>query len=183
MNSSEDGVIGLFPIPLMRCQYPYDYSNELEWICNYECKKENAYNHQYSNRQSEDSFILNRSELLNIRSFIEEKIHDFVIRIMESSNKLVITQSWLNKNKRGEFHREHTHPNSIISGVWYPQINKKMPTIEFIKDERRDILLNIENLNNYNCSTMQAPTRSGDLFLFPSNLRHNVPINLSLIHI
>ena len=43
---------------------------------------------------------------------------------MASTDKLVITQSWLNKNKKGESHHEHVHPNSMVSGVWYPQIHE-----------------------------------------------------------
>lgn len=177
MGSYKDGLVGLFPIPLMRYQYPYDYSKELEWICNYECRKEHIINNQHCNRQSEDTFILDQPVLLNIRAFIEEKIHEYITQVYGSCDELVIMQSWLNKSKRGEFHREHMHPNSIISGVWYPQINEKMPSIEFIKDERRDVSLNIQTFNNYNCSAMRPATKRGDLFLFPSNLRHSVPPN------
>ena len=38
---------------------------------------------------------------------------------------MVITQSWFNRNHKGMQHHEHMHRNSIISGVWYPQINEQ----------------------------------------------------------
>ena len=117
----------LFPTPLLICPYPVDYTKELEWIRNAECRKENkggdAGNIQHYNRQSEDTFVLDRPELANIRTFIEAKLHEYVTKIMASTDKLIITQSWLNKNKKGESHHEHQHPNSMISGVWYPQIH------------------------------------------------------------
>ena len=36
-----DELLQLFPIPVMICPYPLDYSKELEWIRNAETRKEN----------------------------------------------------------------------------------------------------------------------------------------------
>ena len=36
-----DELMQLFPTPLLICPYPVDYSKELEWIRNQECRKEN----------------------------------------------------------------------------------------------------------------------------------------------
>ena len=36
-----DELLQLFPIPVMICPYPMDYSKELEWIRNCETRKEN----------------------------------------------------------------------------------------------------------------------------------------------
>ena len=75
-----DELLQLFPIPVMICPYPLDYSKELEWIRNAETRKENkgeqlgnGYTHY--NRQSEDTFVLDKPELANIRAFIEAKLH------------------------------------------------------------------------------------------------------------
>ena len=98
------------------------------------------------NRQSEDTFVLDKPELANIRAFIEAKLHKFVTEIMASTDKLVITQSWLNKNKKGESHHEHTHPNSMVSGVWYPQIHEQLPPIQFRSRNQRDVSLQQRNI-------------------------------------
>ena len=115
-----DELLQLFPIPVMICPYPVDYSKELEWIKNCETRKQNkggdGSNVIHYNRQSEDTFVLDKPELANIRAFIEAKLQKFVTEIMASTDKLVITQSWLNKNKKGESHHEHVHPNSMVSG-------------------------------------------------------------------
>ena len=130
-----DELLQSFPIPVLICPYPADYSKELEWIRNCETRKENsggdAGNKIHYNRQSEDTFVLDKPELANIRAFIEAKLHKFVTEIMSSTDKLVITQSWLNKSKKGESHHEHVHPNSMVSGVWYPQIHESLPPIQF----------------------------------------------------
>ena len=113
-----DELMQLFPTPLLICPYPVDYTKELEWINNQECRKENnggdAGNIQHYNRQSEDTFVLDRPELANVRAFIEAKLNEYVTKIYASTDKLVITQSWLNKNKKGESHHEHVHPNSCL---------------------------------------------------------------------
>ena len=131
-----DELMQLFPTPLLICPYPVDYSKELEWIKNAECRKDNRGgggegNIQHYNRQSEDTYVLDKPELANIRAFIEAKLHEYASKILASDDKLVITQSWLNKSQKGESHHEHVHPNSIVSGVWYPQIHEQMPPIQF----------------------------------------------------
>ena len=179
-----DALMQLFPTPVMICPYPVDYTKELEWINNQECRKENKGGDGgngpkiHYNRQSEDTFVLDRPELANIRSFIEAKLHEFVTKIYASTDKLVITQSWLNKSKKGESHHEHVHPNSIISGVWYPQIHEQMPPIQFRSRQQRDVSLQTEKYNTFNSATFMLPMKRGELILFPSNLTHSVPTNV-----
>ena len=178
-----DELLQLFPIPVLICPYPMDYSKELEWIRNCETRKENkggdTGNYTHYNRQSEDTFVLDKPELANIRAFIEAKLHKFVTEIMASTDKMVITQSWLNKNKKGESHHEHVHPNSMVSGVWYPQIHESLPPIQFRHRNQRDVSLQTEKYNTFNSATFMLPMKRGELILFPSNLTHSVPVNQS----
>ena len=179
-----DELMQLFPTPLLICPYPVDYTKELEWIRNQECRKENKGGNDggqkiHYNRQSEDTFVLDRPELANIRAFIEAKLHHYVTGIMASTDKLVITQSWLNKSKKGESHHEHVHPNSMISGVWYPQIHEQLPPIQFRSRQQRDVALQTNQYNTFNSATFMLPMKKGELILFPSNLTHSVPANQS----
>ncbi len=181
-----DELMQLFPTPVMICPYPVNYDKELEWIKNQPCRKVNkgggnecapggAVRHY--NRQSEETFILDKPELSNIRTFIETKVHKYVTDIMASNDKLVITQSWLNKSKKGESHHEHVHPNSMVSGVWFPQIHEQMPPIQFRTNHQRDISLQVAKFNTFNSATFMLPMKKGELLLFPSNLSHSVPVN------
>jgi len=151
-----DELMQLFPTPLLICPYPVNYDKELEYIRNATCKRENKGGGndcapgglvQHYNRQSDNTFILDEPELANIRAFIEAKLHEYVTKIMASDDKLAITQSWLNKSKKGESHHEHVHPNSMISGVWYPQIHEQMPPIQFRSRQQRDVSLQTEKFN------------------------------------
>ena len=184
VDESGGELIQLFPIPVYITRYRNDYTNEMKFIHNAECEdKRNADNNLYgkknTNRQSLDNFILDNPELENIRKWIRLKINEYARNVMGSKSEMVITQSWLNKNAKGESHHEHVHPNSMISGVWYPQINENLPPIEFRTSSARDVTLEIETYNQFNSATFMLPMRMGELIIFPSNLSHSVQPNQS----
>ena len=179
----QDELLSLFPTPVLITQYPLPYEKELEYIREMPCRRENkggdAGNVIHYNRQSEDTFVLDKPELSNVRAFIESKIYKYVKEVMSSNNELMITQSWINKSGKGESHHEHVHPNSLISGVWYPVISEKLPPIQFRSRAQRDVSLSTEKFNNFNSATFLLPMKMGELILFPSNLTHSVPANQS----
>ena len=185
-NKINDELIQLFPTPILLCKCTIDYSREEKWCRDYECTRKNGevdfikkkMNSHY-NRQSKDTFILDNPELKNIRSFIEEKLNFYSNKIFGSSNKLVITQSWLNKSGKGEFHQKHSHPNSIISGIWYPLINKNLPPIQFDNYRTPQVEMGVKNggYNTFNSTHLTVPMNEGELILFPSTLPHSVSAN------
>ena len=172
-------LVRLFTTPLLICPCPIDYSKELGWIRSVKYRRGNKIEKRILNRQSENTFVLDRPELGNIRSFIEAKLHDFISNIYASEDKLVITQSWLNRSKKGESHHLHVHPNSIISGVWYPQLNVESPCIHFTKERKKEVSFHSKQFNEFNSETYVPEINEGDLILFPSNLSHSVPLNES----
>ncbi len=178
---TKDELVQVFPTPILICPCPFEYGKELEWIKKQPTRKENknAVTGEIFNRQSEDTFILDKPEMLRIRQFFELKLKEFVVNIMGSDSEMVITQSWLNKNCKGESHNEHKHPNSMLSGVWYPQIHEKLPPIQFRTHRQRDISLSIKKYNNFNSATFMLPMKKGELIIFPSDLSHSVPTNHS----
>jgi len=182
-QQSQDELLSLFPTPVLIAQYPVPYEKELEYIRNLPCRRENkggdAGNKIHYNRQSEDTFVLDKPELSNIREFIKSKIFKFAREVMSSKDEVVITQSWINKSGKGESHHEHVHPNSMISGVWYPVINEQLPPIQFRSRSQRDISLSNDKYNNFNSATFLLPMKMGELIIFPSNLTHSVPANQS----
>ena len=177
---NQDQILSLFPTPVMICSYPFDYSKELEWINKQECNKDNRNTTSgMGNRQSDDTFILDSVELRRVKTFIETKLNNYMSSIYGSKAKLVITQSWLNKAGKGASHHEHKHPNSIVSGVWYPAIHEKLPPIQFSAPHPREVSLKVSKFNTFNSATFMLPMKCGELILFPSHLTHSVPSNES----
>ena len=114
---------------------------------------------------------------LKIKDFIYESLNKYTQKILQTKQRLVVTQCWTNRNPPNSKHHEHVHPNSIISGVFYFRQSKTLPPIQFSKAVQDGIKLNPEKYNNLNSETFLLPMVDGELVLFPSSLRHSVPIN------
>jgi uncharacterized protein (TIGR02466 family) len=171
-------LIQLFPKPVLISKYHKDFTEELNYIKSLEHKLNEKSQKEYA-KQSTNTFLLDEPELASIREFIEAYLKFYVHSVLECTDELVITQAWSNICEKGKKHHEHVHPNSIVSGVFYFQINENLPPIEFRNPNTHSFNLNIQKQNNFNSATFLLPLNSGELILFPSNLTHSVPENKS----
>ena len=169
-------LIQLFPKPVLISKYHKDFTEELNYIKSLEHKLNEKSQKEYA-KQSTNTFLLDEPELASIREFIEAYLKFYVHNVLECTDELVITQAWSNICEKGKKHHEHVHPNSIVSGVFYFQINENLPPIEFRNPNTHSFNLNIQKQNNFNSATFLLPLNSGELILFPSNLTHSVPEN------
>lgn len=128
------------------------------------------------NTSSDNKYILNCREVMDLRQFIEKSLHDYFMATSNPKNdvRLKITQSWLNWSKPGQFHHKHAHPNSFISGCFYVSANKETDRIYFYRDDYQQIKFPPVDWNVYNSESWWLPVGSGDLVLFPSSLSHMV---------
>lgn len=93
---------------------------------------------------------------------------------------LYISSMWYNVNKQHEDHAPHTHSNSLLSGVYYPQseISNHSP-IEFIDQRNRfAIAPTVLQHNVQNSDSWQYEAKANSLIMFPAWLQHWVPVNL-----
>ena len=171
----KDELLQIFPTPILITKYESSLVDELKHINTLEWIEQKA----NSNFKSKDTYLLNHEQFKNIKNFIYESLNKFTQNIFESNQRLVVTQCWLNKNPKGSKHHEHVHPNSIISGVFYFKQDPKLPPISFSKSIQSAMKLDPKKYNNLNSETFLLPCTDGELILFPSNLKHSVPINMS----
>ena len=77
-----------------------------------------TYNNQ-GNTTSNNSYVLNNKKLINIKKKLDKTIADYFNRVSGTTDKIkpYITQSWLNYTKENQYHHQHTHGNSLISGI------------------------------------------------------------------
>ena len=108
----KDELLQIFPTPVLITKYEGDISEETKYVENLEylSQKENK------NFKSKDSYLLKHEIFKNIKSFFGESITKYTEKILNSKQRLVITQCWTNKNPPGAKHHEHVHPNSMVSG-------------------------------------------------------------------
>ena len=166
--------MNLFPVPVYFENCNFDYTEEFEFL-----KKQPNRINDSIRQTSADTFLLRKQELKRLKDWIEITLDTFVKNVYKSQTELYITQSWLNTIGFGGGLSAHHHPNSIISGVWYPEITmEQTPSIYFCNFQKpSNILLNVDDTTLYNSDTMYAPIKSGNLILFPSNLFHGVKPN------
>ena len=170
----KDELLMVFPTPVQIYKHEDSIEKELKYIENIEWTPQVA----NGNFKSKDSYLTKHKSLKNITSFFKECIDDYCNTIINSEQRLVITQLWGNRNPKGSNHHEHVHPNSIISGVFYLRQDPKLPPIQFAKSSQHGMKLDPRKYNTYNAETFLLPCTAGELILFPSNLRHSVPTNM-----
>ena len=169
----KDELLMVFPTPVQIYKYEDSIEKELKYIEGVEWKSQVA----NGNFKTKDSYLTRHEQLKNLVSFFKECIDDYCNTIINSDQRLVITQLWGNRNPKGSKHHEHVHPNSILSGVFYLRQDPKLPPIQFAKSNQEAMKLDPRKYNTYNAETFLLPCVSGELILFPSNLRHSVPTN------
>ena len=169
----KDELLHIFPSPVLITKYEHSIEEEFKFIekLRYIEQKENG------NFKSDDTYLLKHKELALIKNFIYESLNKYTQQIWMTKQKLVVTQCWTNRNPPHSKHHEHVHPNSIVSGVFYFKQSKPLPPIQFSKATQEGVKLNAEKYNQFNAETFLLPMVDGELVLFPSSLRHSVPLN------
>ena len=146
---------------------------------NKETKKELAfltggkYRANTGNQTSEDTYILNNAEVSGLRHWIEKAVENYFADTYRPKNEvsLRITQSWVNKTTAEGFHHKHSHPNSLVSGVYYFQGNED-DKIFFERGGSYKITIPTKDHTPFNSESWWLPARQGTLILFPSDLVH-----------
>lgn len=120
-------------------------------------------------------------------------LNDLFITITDTVNKFIyeldmpdlkISNIWININGYKDFNREHTHPSSILSGVYYVQTHENCGGITFTNPNRSEVegywfpQLRADKNNPKVCSAWRMPAETGKLYVFPSWLSHSVDPNL-----
>ena len=165
-------LICIFPTNLLVSEYPHDFKKEFKFIREIE----------YDNQQitgvfrSKDTYILRRPELEKLKAFFYGSLNTYCESVIGTKRRVNITQSWVQRNGRGSFTHEHTHPISAISGVFYFRNEGNAP-ISFTKDTINRITMEQYKQTKINSESFTFNPKPGELILFPSHLRHNVLIN------
>ena len=170
----KEELLQIFPTPVLITKYEGDLSKEIKYVDSLPYKEQKA----NANFKSADSYLLEIEQLKNLKNFFYESLNKYTKNISQSEQRLVITQCWANKNPPGSKHHEHVHPNSMLSGVFYLRQDKTLPPIQFSKSIQSSMKLDPKKYNNLNSETFLLPCVDGELLLFPSDLKHSVPLNL-----
>jgi uncharacterized protein (TIGR02466 family) len=165
-------VLGLFPIPVAIIEEREPTDSELSYIKNVEKRDNNE------NLASKDTYMLDRDELSGLRNIIEFHVNDFFFKALavDTPCKLRITQRWCNYSESDESHHTHMHPNSALSGVYYPQAKHPDDSLSFHNPKEIANILSPKTYesNLWNSHTWWLPIKTGNIIIFPSYLYHSV---------
>ena len=164
----------LFPTPIYMTNIDRPFTKqELQFVDN----QKNKCNKNSGNINTKDNYILNRKEFKNIKKFLDKHCKDYLDTIIcpKDNIELYITQSWLNYTEKDQYHHQHAHPNSVVSGVLYFDSDKKNDKILFSSNKGyQQIKPEIKDFNLWNSETWFFPVETGNLFMFPSSTTHQV---------
>ena len=175
-NQTDVKIHSIFPIPV------YVATSDSDLISKEEIEKiiqKGMYKND-GNSYTKNTYVFNEN-LKEIKEFCEHHIKTYVKEVINHKEELdiYITQSWINVNKPGEFHHNHFHTNSIISGVFYVSTEEDDRIIFEHPNIRLKQLIKFEpkEFNLWNSSNWFFPSITNELILFPSWLGHQVEVN------
>lgn len=191
MFNNKFSVDPLFATPLYRSNLGYLPKDISDCIKNLEFERTPIDVNFYS----VNKYVLDLEELKILKNKIMEHVNFFVYEFLgvKENMKFNIENSWVNKYLKNDSSPEHFHGNSLISGVYYIEVDENTGPISFFKDKthynlwtetiRVDFKYQDKDSNRssnfYNSQSVQFYPQKGDIVLFPSLLNHDVAPNES----
>lgn len=178
MNNDHVEVVPIFPIPVYFAICEDDIKQSIDYMENapIDLEKDQDTLKEYGTISS-DNYILNRPEMTGLREWIMNHVDNYARNVLAwDFNKIDLTMSWVSIKEKGQRHKYHIHPNSLISGVFYWDTDDIEP-ISFLRPRK---FTNFEIERNENIDAPYAfdhhnfTPRKNTLVLFPSETQHSV---------
>ena len=126
--------------------------------------------------------LLDTPQLKSLKANIQKSLKHFTKDVLGIKEEFRITTGWINRNNKGEQIYKHSHPNSVISGVYYIETTPDCAPIIFEKPylytniAHQNVQLTYEenNKNEYNTDYYGVKPKPGEVLMFPSWLEHTV---------
>ena len=165
----------LFAVPLYETQFQVK-SSILEFV-----KSQEYVRYAYS--YMSEGNVLACDEMKEVRDFITTQVEHYFYNIcgMDYDVKPELTSSWANIHIQNDWTLRHSHPNSIISGVWYLSTSEETGSLLIHREDGlfgNQIDFNRRENNYFNSEPVYLRPDVGTLYLFPSTLKHSVDANL-----
>jgi uncharacterized protein (TIGR02466 family) len=186
-NEKTIEILPLFPSPMFTCLYTDgNLNNTIKFLDS--CQVIDGGKASEYGFHSKDTYILDHKECEPLSNFIMDAIKYFTREVMMYSyEEYSFSQSWISHKAPGQSHTMHTHPNSLISGVFY--YGEDDPNIPAITFHKPIMGTNVSYLSpryqpdrrksQYAWETFSVNYAPGLLLLFPSYILHSVPVNKS----
>jgi uncharacterized protein (TIGR02466 family) len=175
-------VFPIFPTPLYVNTYEGDISEVVRYFDS--CEMNDGKSSPYG-WISKNSYIIDHPICKDLSHFFMYCFNDFATNVMRYKYKeLQFSQSWLTYKYPGQFHKAHTHPNTLLAGVFYYDHQPGDAAICFSKgvgSQNRTYMepsLQDDFQNHiYSQEEIYFTPQRNNFIIFPSYLTHGVPPN------
>lgn len=171
-------IISLFPVPVYTTIVSHDYNFLLQEIKKLPFREMPEGGGEISSSKQ----VLDIDCFKSLKNDIDKHLKNFTSNCLATVDcEFYIKSSWIIKLTKDNFSRGHIHGNSLLSGVIYLQSDSDSSLLNFTKDSKYNNLFsssitpNYREYNQYNSDIYTGTTEQGRLYIFPSNLMHNVP--------
>ena len=175
----------LFPTPLLKIDIPPKLSTACNVFEKAEMWLDKSSKVEYG-LHSKNTYIMDEPECVDLKKFVLDLAKDFAQNsLMYDYEEWTFSQTWVTWKEPGQAHVPHTHPNSVISAVFFYGYGEEgTPAIEFHKNDfqgsGQTIMLKEKGDKRpspFAWKTFTVPFKAGTLLMFPSYFRHSVPRN------
>ena len=134
---------------------------------------------------SKNSYVIDNPVCEDLKKFLMSCFKDFATNVLRYNYKdLEFAQSWLTYKQPGQFHKAHTHPNTLLAGVFYYEFQTDDAAICFSKDVKsfgrssfEPSLLSDYQSHQFSQEEIYFTPKQNDFIIFPSYVTHGVPPN------
>jgi hypothetical protein len=176
-------VFDLFPVPLYVTTYEGDTTEIVDYFDSCEMNEpQGGYG-----IISKDSYVVDNPICKPLADFAMHHFKEFATNIMRYDyEELMFAQSWLTYKKPGQFHKAHTHPNTLLAGVFYYEHYEDDAAICFSKEAKsyhrsylEPSLLSDYQQYPYSQEEIYFKPQQNNFIIFPSYVTHGVPPNMT----
>ena len=134
---------------------------------------------------SKNSYIIDDPICKPLPDFFMRCFEDYATNIMRwKYDELQFSQSWLTYKEPGQFHKAHSHPNTLLAGVFYYDFQPDDSALCFSQEVRginrsylEPSLLDDYQQHPYSQEEIYFTPKQNDFIIFPSYMMHGVPPN------
>ncbi len=182
MHNEQAHIFNLFPTPLYVTTYEGNTTELVKYFDS--CEMNPASGGGYG-MISKNSYIIDNPICKEFSEFVMHHFRQFATNVMRwDYEELQFAQSWLTYKSPGQFHKAHTHPNTLIAGVFYYDFQPDDAAICFSKEARsyhrsylEPSLLPDYQDYPYSQEEIYFQPKQNNFIIFPSYLTHGVPPN------
>ena len=172
----------LFPTALYVNTYKEDTTEVVKY---FDSQPMNAASQAAYGEISKNSYIVNHPVCKSLNDFFMQCFEEYATNIMRYRyEKLEFAQSWLTYKQPGMFHKAHTHPNTLLAGVFYYDVQPNDSAICFSKEVKsfnrsylEPSLLDDYQQYPFSQEEIYFTPKQNNFIIFPSWLSHGVPPN------